>query len=247
MALTTRRQHSGGAIQTTLSVGIGAGDLSITLAASTGWPDGSIGPFFAVLDRGLTGEEKILITSRSANVLTVTSRGADGTTATTHASGAAIFPVWTAIEADEANAHSSTGTAVHGVAGALVGAGDVQTLTNKSIDFGSNTITGEPVTIGFGMPGACTVRTSNIEYLVTRPLSLTGFLSRINAGTGVSVQLLKNGASAGNPSVGVFTTATTQTFAAVAYARGDRLGVQITNAGSSASDLSVSCDATFTA
>jgi hypothetical protein len=31
------------------------------------------------------------------------------------------------------------------------------------------------------------------------------------------------------------------------YARGDRLGVQITNAGSSASDLSVSCDATFTA
>jgi hypothetical protein len=246
MALTTRRQHSGGAIQTTLSVGIGAGDLSITLAASTGWPDGSVGPFFAVLDRGLTSEEKILITSRSANVLTLSARGVDGTTATTHASGAAIFPVWTAIEADEANAHSSTGTGVHGVA-VVVGTTDAQTLTGKSIDFGSNTITGEPATIGFGMPGACTVRTSNIEYLVTRPLSLTGFLSRINAGTGVSVQLLKNGASAGNPSVGVFTTPTTQTFTAVAFVRGDRLGVQITNAGSSASDLSVSCDATFTA
>jgi hypothetical protein len=76
---------------------------------------------------------------------------------------------------------------------------------------------------------------------------VAGFQSRVNSGSGVSVQLLKNGASAGTAITGVSTTTSTISFAAVAFARGDRIGVQITNAGTSAADLSVLLDATFTA
>jgi hypothetical protein len=181
MALTTRRQHSGGAIQTTLSVGIGSGDLTINITAPTGWPDGSVGPFFVVIDRGLTSEEKVLITSRSANVLTVTTRGVDGTTATTHASGAAIFPVWTATEADEANAHSSTGVGVHGIAGNVVGDSDVQTLANKTISAASNTITGLS-------PGGALVGTTATQALTNKTIDYTlNTISNLPANAGASL------------------------------------------------------------
>jgi hypothetical protein len=220
----------------------------MTLAASTGWPDGSVGPFFAVIDRGLTSEEKILITSRSSNVLTLPAggRGQDGTAPTAHVSGAVIFPVWTAIEADEANAHSSTGAGVHGVA-AVVGTTDAQTLTNKTIDFGSNTITGEPATFSFYLDGVVTVGVSNIEILIPRAMSLTGLYARVASGSGVTVQLMKDGIAVGPAEAGVFTTTIGPTFAAVAFAAGSRLGLQVTNAGTSATNLAVSTQSTFTA
>jgi len=78
------------------------------------WPDGVIGPFFIVVDRDLSSEEKILCASKSGNTLTVyddgviNGRGADGTSVTSHASGAFVEHVFTATDADQANLHVNT-------------------------------------------------------------------------------------------------------------------------------------------
>lgn len=104
-----QRDYAGGAVATTLSAGINATDLSISIASATGWPSGGAnGPFFVVVDHGLAGEEKIEVASRTGTTLTVAStgkRGVDDTTATTHSSGAEIFHCHTSQDAQEANSH----------------------------------------------------------------------------------------------------------------------------------------------
>lgn len=102
----TRRAYSGNAASTTISSGISAVDTTITIAAATGWPSGA--PFYVVLDPGTAAEEKILVT-RSSTTLTVSgSRGADDTSASSHSAGAVIYPVFTAVDANEANLLAST-------------------------------------------------------------------------------------------------------------------------------------------
>lgn len=101
----TRRSYPGAAANTTLNGSIGSSDATIVITSATGWPDGSGGPFFCVIDQGLTTEEKILVGSRTGTSLSVTTRGADQTIAVSHASTAAIFPCFSATDADSANAH----------------------------------------------------------------------------------------------------------------------------------------------
>lgn len=104
MASFDRRDLSkGAAVQTTLNGGISSGATSGTLTATTGWPDGSPGAFYVVVDPGLTTEEKILCSTRSSTTLNFTTRGADGTSAAAHASGAVIYPCLAAVDLDEAN------------------------------------------------------------------------------------------------------------------------------------------------
>lgn len=138
----TRRDHRGGAVPTTLVTAITPSDALFTIAAWTGWPTSGVGPFFVVIDPGTVLEEKLLLQSQASGVCTVAGggRGVDGTTAKTHASGAVIYPVWTATEADEANEHLASVSGVHGVAGDVVGTTDTQVLTNKTIDVASNTL-----------------------------------------------------------------------------------------------------------
>jgi hypothetical protein len=102
----TRRAYSGNAASTTLSSGISAGDTTISITAATGWPSGA--PFYVVIDPGTSAEEKVLVT-RSSTTLTVSgSRGADDTSASSHSAGAVIYPVFTAVDANEANLLAST-------------------------------------------------------------------------------------------------------------------------------------------
>lgn len=123
-----RRQYAGGAKPAYLTAALGGtmGDLTITCDDLSNWPDGSVGPFYVVVDRGLAAEEKILCSSRTGNVLTVytsglnVGRGADGTTVIAHNSNAEIEHVFTATDADEANAHVNAVSGVHGVTGSVV-------------------------------------------------------------------------------------------------------------------------------
>jgi hypothetical protein len=101
MAAYTRRQYAGAAAATTITAGINTIDTTCTLAATTGWPSTPAVPFYVVIDPGTSAEEKCSATI-SGSTLTLT-RAQDDTSASSHSSGATIYPVFTANDADEAN------------------------------------------------------------------------------------------------------------------------------------------------
>jgi len=101
MPAFTRRQYAGAAAATTTTNALTSGDTSVTLTATTGFPSTASVPFYVVIDPGTSSEEKCSATISGAT-LTLT-RAQDDTTAVAHASGATIYPVFTANDADEAN------------------------------------------------------------------------------------------------------------------------------------------------
>lgn len=101
MAAFTRRQYKGAAASTTTTNSLNTSDTSVTIASNTGWPSSAGVPFYVVIDPGTSAEEKCSATI-SGTTLTLT-RAQDDTTASNHSSGATIYPVFTANDADEAN------------------------------------------------------------------------------------------------------------------------------------------------
>jgi len=95
MPAFTRRQYAGAAAATTTTNALTSGDTSVTLASTTGFPSTASVPFYVVIDPGTSAEEKCSATISGAT-LTLT-------TAVAHTSGATIYPVFTANDADEAN------------------------------------------------------------------------------------------------------------------------------------------------
>lgn len=115
-----RREYQGGAKAAVLTSNLGGSlsDLTITCDNLTGWPTGAGGrPFYIAIDRGLVNEEKILCSSRTGNTLTVfnngvtNGRGADGTAISSHSNNAVVEHVFTATDANEANAFVNGGNA----------------------------------------------------------------------------------------------------------------------------------------
>lgn len=151
MAAKTRRVYSGVAVETTITAAFNAGATTTTIAATTGWPYGS-DPFYVVISPGTANEEKVLVTRTGSGdtQLDVVSggRGADGTSDTSHGSGATIYPVFTATDADEANEMAST----------LTTKGDVLSLDSA----------GDFVRLGVGTNGlpllAASGETSGLEW-----------------------------------------------------------------------------------
>lgn len=107
MALPVRKGYTGNGVQSSLTSNAAVGATSFTVAAKTGWP--ATFPFFVVVDPGTAKEEKMRVTGISTLTLTVV-RGVDNTTDVEHSSGAVIYPVFTATEADEANQVASAMT-----------------------------------------------------------------------------------------------------------------------------------------
>lgn len=107
-----RRDYAGNARPTTLTADLGPTDLTISIADLAGWPSGGgAGKFFITINRGLSNEERILVSSRTGSVLTVASladRGVDDTTPGTHSSGSPIEHTFSSVDADEANEHINT-------------------------------------------------------------------------------------------------------------------------------------------
>lgn len=104
----TRRAYTGASVETTTTTAIAASGTTVfTVSAATNWPYGT-DPFYVVLSPGTASEEKVLVTRNSSSDLTINIasdavRGQDGTSAVSHDAGAAVYPVFTAVDADEAN------------------------------------------------------------------------------------------------------------------------------------------------
>lgn len=143
-----RIQHSGAAVPTTINGDITSGATSIVLLVATGWPDGATGPFYAVIDGGLSTEEKVLVTTRTSTTLNSVVRGVDGTSAFAHTSGATIAHIFSATEADEAN------QLVNETLGTITAKGDISQATGSGT-LGKTAI-GSPNTVFIADPAQAT-------------------------------------------------------------------------------------------
>jgi hypothetical protein len=118
----TRREYRGNAQATTITADLNPGVYTIyasSLVGNDDWPDGSIGPFFVVVNRGKNNEEKILCESRTDGTILVVNpggRGADETPESSHTINSSIEHVFTATDADEANLHVNSSVNVHDIA-----------------------------------------------------------------------------------------------------------------------------------
>lgn len=113
MTAIVRKEYKGAAPQTTVATQFNSSAVSLVFTDLTGYPTGSVGPFYVVVGEGLSNEEQIYCASRTGNTITVASpsdRGANGTTAGAHAIGETVNHVFTAADADDANKHAADTT-----------------------------------------------------------------------------------------------------------------------------------------
>lgn len=102
-----RRYYSSTAVRTTLASSVSNVATSMVVNAVTGFPAST--PYTLIVDQDTASEEVVEVTARSGTTLTVT-RGVDGTTATSHSSGASVNHGVSARDFDEPNAFLNSGT-----------------------------------------------------------------------------------------------------------------------------------------
>ena len=129
--MTTRRFYANAAPQQTLTGPITNSATSLTVAGSfAGWP--SSFPYFACLEYGTASMEIVSVTAVVGTTATIV-RAQDGTSGISHLGGATLDQVAIRQDFDEASAHTSANSGVHGRSGNVVGDTDAQTLTNKTL------------------------------------------------------------------------------------------------------------------
>jgi hypothetical protein len=141
----TTRKYSSRSQQTTLSAALTSSGTTATVVSGTSLLGGvtiSAGEIFTVvIDPDTALEEIVDVSAVSTNTLTIV-RGRDGSSGVAHSAGAAVRHMAIGRDYREANTHIEAASGVHGVTGSVVGTTDTQTLTGKTIDTASNTITG---------------------------------------------------------------------------------------------------------
>lgn len=135
------RKYSSISVEQLLDAPMGSGDTTLTLASSAAvtallggvsLAGGNVDQFTIVVDPDTASEEIIFVRGTSGNTLTGLLRGQAGTSAITHTAGATVRHVLTSNDLDYYTS---------GVDNAITSAGTA-TLTNKTINLSSNTLTG---------------------------------------------------------------------------------------------------------
>ena len=141
----TVRKYSSRSQKTTLSASLTSVATSANVVSGTSLLGGitlSAGETFTVvIDPDTAIEEIVDVTAVSTNTLTIT-RGVDGSSGQAHSAGAVVRHMAIGRDYREANTHIEASSGVHGLTGSVVGTSDTQTLTNKTINAASNTISG---------------------------------------------------------------------------------------------------------
>lgn len=145
--MPTTYKYSSRSQQTTLTGTLTSGATSATVVSASALLGGitvsSGEKFTVVIDPDTALEEIVDVTAVSigSNSITI-QRGIDGSSAQEHSAGAVVRHMAIGRDYREANTHLVASSGVHGLTGAVVGTTDEQTLTNKTIVAGSNTISG---------------------------------------------------------------------------------------------------------
>ena len=139
----TTRKYSSRSQQTTLASALTSSGTSASVVSGTSLLGGatiSAGETFTVvIDPDTALEEIVDVTAVSTNTLTIV-RGRDGSSGVAHSAGAVVRHMAIGRDYREANTHIEASSGVHGLTGSVVGTSDSQTLTSKTIDAASNTI-----------------------------------------------------------------------------------------------------------
>jgi hypothetical protein len=175
------KSFSGAAASTTLASGIASGTTSIPVADGSTYPTAN---FNIVIDKGLVGEEKVLITSRSGNTLTAGTRGADGTSAAAHSSGATVQHCGFASDFQDANDHMNAAATVHAASTVAPTALIIPTATSPA-----QTVDGSAVwdsddnllTVGDGASRKTMADTSSTQTLAGKTLTTPTIADFTNA------------------------------------------------------------------
>jgi hypothetical protein len=134
------RKYSNVSVETTLTSGIDSSQTSIAINDTGGLPASF--PYSLIIDFEAATVEVVTVTNLSGGTLTVV-RGEDGTAAQSHDAGAEVVHGVTARDLSEPQQHIDATDEVHGLptGSVIVGTLATQTLTNKTIDAASNTLT----------------------------------------------------------------------------------------------------------
>jgi hypothetical protein len=167
----------------------------ITLNNVTGLPSP---PYVLVLSPDTASEEAILVNANQTGVisptLNVTRAIETGAIANTHTNGNTVKHMIVGSDLQSTQDHIDNTTTAHGATGAVVGTTNTQTLTNKTINSASNTLT---------------VAQSAVTNLVS-DLALKASISSVNSDLALKAPLASP-TFTGTPTLPTGTIATTQT------------------------------------
>lgn len=167
------RYYSNKSVQALLTADVSSGATGFALDTVTGLP--TTFPFTLVIDPDTISVEVVSVTAIVGTTATV-SRGQDGTTATSHSTGAVVIHAHSARDFQESRSHEAATASIHGVTGSVVGTSDSQTLTNKNLSAGSNvfptslvTLTGTQTLTGKTLTSPVITAGTSTSHAMTTP------------------------------------------------------------------------------